>query len=391
MSGTCYIDLSAIAENVEFIRGRVAPAGVMAVVKADAYAHGIVSAALAALDGGARWLGVASADEAMTLREGGVAAPIFAWMAGDDDLTLRAAIGQEVTLSVSDAERVERIARAAREERRVACLHVEIDTGMGRGGALPSAWDRLFGRLREEADRGHISVRGIWTHLARADESGRGARRSVLDQQLVFERAVDFAAARGLRSLIRHAANSAATFAYPQLRYDMVRAGLAIYGASPLPGYSAGELGLRPAMSLESTLSQVKHAPPGTPVSYGQTYHTKTATLLGLVPVGYADGVPRHAEQATVLIGERSYPVVGRVCMDQVIVDLGPSDVGSRPSVGDRVIVFGDPRSGAASANDWADRAGTVPQDMLARLGRRLRRDYVSHSHPTMEGGLTRV
>jgi alanine racemase len=290
------VELGAIRDNVRALRGHAAGgAGLMAVVKADGYGHGLVPSAQAALDGGADWLGVAFLEEALTLREAGVQAPVLAWLTspGED---LAAAVRADVDLGTYSDQQLEAAVAAARETGTTARLHLKVDTGLNRGGVTPAQWPALCeAAAKAEAD-GAVKVVGLFSHFAFADG---GADHPVNGRQAtVFAEALEVADRAGLRPDVRHLANSAATLTAPATHYDLVRPGVAVYGLSPVPdqGGSAA-FGLRPAMTLASTVALVKRVPAGEGVSYLHRYVTEHETTLALVPLGYADGVPRSATE----------------------------------------------------------------------------------------------
>nr|WP_218880992.1 alanine racemase [Kineosphaera limosa] len=380
------VDLGAIADNVRSLRARNPGSALMTVVKADAYGHGLVPVARAARGAGADWLGVAQPLEALALRSAGVGGPLMCWLhtPGTDFAALLAA---DVTLGVSAQWGLELIEAAAAAGGQVARVHLKVDTGLGRNGAFapsddPARPDQLgadaAGLIEAAAraqDRGHVRVTGLFSHFAEADEP---SSPSVAAQQEVFERATSAATRAGLGPLVRHLANSAATLLDPSAAYDLVRPGLATYGLSPAPqlGTSA-DFGLRPAMQVAADLAGIKAVPAGQGVSYGLTYLTTVATRLGVVPMGYGDGVPRHASGAgPVTLGGRRFTVAGRVCMDQFVVDLGDAAA----QAGDEVVLLGDPARGEPSAQDWADACGTISYEIVTRLSGRLPRTYIEAS-----------
>lgn len=365
------IDLAAVRANVSMLRERVAPAEVMVVVKADAYGHGAPEVAASARAAGADWLGVAFTDEALRLRDAGDTGRVLAWLLVPGD-RISECIAAEVDLSVSAPWALTEIVAAARELNKVARVHVAVDTGLGREGAVePSLRELLEAAVIAQRD-GDIDVVGMWTHFARADEPGDP---SIDQQHEHFVRQVELAESLGLSPDHIHCANSAATLTRPDLHHSLVRVGIAAYGITPdLALGDEHALKLRPAMSMHARVALVKHVPAGHGVSYGLTWHAPQATSLGLIPVGYADGVPRHGSNAglEVLIRGHRYPVVGRVCMDQVVVDLGPdTDV----VAGDEVTLFG---VDAMSAHEWGLLAGTIGYDVVTRIGVRLPKVFVS-------------
>jgi alanine racemase len=251
-------------------------------------------------------------------------------------------------------------------------VQLKADTGLGRNGCQPEDWAELVTEALAAEAEGLVTVTGIWSHLACADEPGHP---SIAAQLGLFREMVTHAEGRGVRPEVRHIANSPATLTLPESHFDLVRAGIALYGISPSPELgSSADLGLRPVMRLSASLALVKHVPAGHGVSYGHHYVTPGATTLGLVPVGYADGIPRHASgTGPVLVGGKWRTVAGRVAMDQFVVDLG----GDEPAVGDEVVLFGAGDDGEPTAEDWAKAAGTIAYEIVTRIGTRVPRVYV--------------
>lgn len=364
------VDLDAIAANTQVLAARSGSAGVMAVVKADAYGHGLVPSAKAAIAGGAQWLGVALVDEALELRAGGVEDPVLAWLVGPGEPWMEA-LTRGIDLSVSDLWVLDEIASAAREVGRVARIHLKVDSGLGRSGAPVGDWPTLVDAARKAELDGIVVVVGVWSHLAYADAPGH----PTIDRQLmVFREALEVAERAGLQPEVRHLANSAATLTRPDTYFDLTRPGLAVYGLSPLRDAPPAALGLQPAMSLQARMTLVKRVPAGHGVSYMHRYFTNRETTLGLVPLGYADGVPRDATNVgPVQVGGRRRTIAGVVCMDQFVVDLADDPV----AAGDVVSLFGSGHSGEPTAQDWADATGTISYEIVTRMGPRIRRRYV--------------
>lgn len=362
------IDLDAIRDNVAELVRRAAPAQVLAVVKADAYGHGLVDSARAALAGGASWLGVAQLAEALRLREAGVTAPLLTWLfaPGAD---IGGAIDADIEVTVGSMWSVDAVLAAARERGAPARIQVKVDTGLGRGGILTD-WPQMVARLAAAQAEGAVEVTGVWSHFAWADAPQHPTVRA---QQVRFEEACEELARAGVRPPLRHLANSAATLTNPSAHFDLVRPGLAVYGLSPVPDLGdSAHFGLREAMRVTARLSLVKRAAAGQGVSYGHEYVTDRDTVLGLVPMGYADGIPRAAGGAgPVLVGGRRLTIAGRVCMDQVVLDLGPDFAGA---AGDEVVVLGRAADGEPSAQDWAQAAGTINYEIVTRMSPRLPR-----------------
>ncbi|MGQ0847248.1 MAG: alanine racemase [Sporichthyaceae bacterium] len=368
------VDLDAISANVRALAGFAPGADLMAVVKADGYGHGLVQAARAARAGGAGWLGVAVLEEALALRHAGVDGPVLCWLAapGED---LAAAVRLDVDLSADSTWQLAEIAAAAGRAGRSARVHLKIDTGMGRAGAAFADWPELVDAAGREQAGGAVEIVGVWSHLACADEPNHP---SVARQIAAFRDAIAAAERAGLRPHLRHLSNSAGTVAVPAARFDLVRPGISVYGYSPAPelGDSA-HFGLRPAMTLAARLAHVKRVPAGHGVSYGHTYVTQRQTNLGLVPIGYADGIPRTASgRGPVQIGGTRHHVAGRVCMDQFVVDLGGQDA----APGDEVLVFGPGDGGEPTVAEWADLLGTISYEIVTRIGGRIPRVYTGVS-----------
>jgi alanine racemase len=359
------VDLGAIAGNVTALREHVAPAAFMAVVKANGYGHGVVPVARAALRGGADWLGVVHVAEALELRRAGLDGPVLSLLAiGSDDH--QAAISANVDLAAGSAGMVRRLAAAATAAGRPARVHLKADTGLSRGGATPAGWPALLAAAAAARDAGTVVVAGIWSHFASADDPGNP---SVEAQLAVFKEALAVAESAGITPELRHIANTAAALDVPQARYDLVRVGGGSYGLATLPG--GAPPWLRPALTLRARLVLVKRVPAGTGVSYGHRYVTSRETTLGLVPLGYADGVPRTAaNQPLVFARGRRWPIAGTVCMDQLVVDFGDEPVAE----GDEVVLFGPGDDGEPTAQEWADTLGTISYEMVTSIGPRVPR-----------------
>ncbi len=365
------VDLDAIAANVGVLRDHAGPAEVMAVVKGDAYGHGLVPAARAALRGGADWLGVAQMAEALTLREAGVTAPLLTWLHAPG-MDFAPAIEQGIDIGLPGVWEAEAVAAAAREVGTTARVQLKVDTGLARNGAFGPDWTALVEAAAKLQAEGVLTVTGVFTHFACADEPGHP---SIAAQQVCFADAVNDCERAGFPLEVRHMSNSAATLTLPEARWDMVRPGLAIYGLSPVPRLGdPASFGLTPAMTVTANATVTKRVPRGQGVSYGLTYTTSRETTLLDVPCGYADGVPRHASSVgPVQIGGRRFTVSGRVCMDQFVVDVGDLPV----SDGEPVVLFGPGTEGEPTAQDWADAVGTISYEIVARMSTRLPRLYV--------------
>ncbi|MBL0704724.1 alanine racemase [Sinomonas sp. JC656] len=365
------VDLDAIRHNVATVRRVAEPARVMAVVKADGYGHGATRVARAALEAGASWLGVAHISEALALRAAGIDAPILAWLHTPDS-NFSAAVAAGIDLGCSGWE-LDAIVAAAREQERPARIHLKIDTGLGRNGVTADRWESVVGEAVEYQDEGLLRVVGVFSHLAVADEP---TRPETDDQLEAFRDAIALAEDAGCDLEVRHIANSPAIFSRPDAHFELVRAGISIYGLSPFADQTAADLGLRPAMTLRATLSQAKRVPADQGVSYGLLYRTPSAGTLGLVPLGYADGVPRTSERGPVRIAGRTYPVVGRVAMDQIVVDLG-ADADPEALLGAEAVLFGNGEDGGPTADDWARATQTINYEIVTRISGRVPRVYV--------------
>ncbi|MFE4616247.1 alanine racemase [Streptomyces sp. NPDC056747] len=367
------IDLGALRANVRTLRARVAPhVRIMAVVKADAYGHGAVRCARAALEAGADWLGTATPHEALALRAAGITdVPVMCWLWTPGD-PWDQGIEAGLDMSVSAMWALEEVVEAARRVGRPARVQLKGDTGLGRNGCQPADWPELVGAALKAEAEGLVKVTGLWSHLACADEPHHPSIAAQLD---VFRSMLTYAEEAGVEPEVRHIANSPATLTLPEAHFDLVRTGIAMYGVSPSPelGTSA-ELGLRPVMTLKASVALVKHVPAGHGVSYGHHYVTGDETTLGLVPLGYADGIPRHASgRGPVLVGGTVRTVAGRVAMDQFVVDLG----GDVPEPGTEAVLFGPGDRGEPTAEDWAVAADTIAYEIVTRIGARVPRVYL--------------
>ncbi len=352
------VDLGAIRQNVARLRSGTT-AEVMAVVKADGYGHGMVQVARAALDAGATWLGACTVGEALALRAAGIEAPVLAWLIAPG-MPLDEAVRAGVDLSTGSLALLDELVAAARSAGRPARVHLKIDTGLNRGGAKPTEWGALVSAAAKAQADGDLDVTGVWSHLACADAVGHPS----VDLQLAeFRDGLAVAERAGLRPKYRHLANSAALLTRPDCHFDLVRPGIAVYGLSPIPGET---FGLRPAMTVRGRVAMAKRVPAGEGVSYGHTYTTSRETTLAVVPLGYGDGVPRHASNSgPVLLGGRRRTVAGRVCMDQIVVDCGDDEV----RAGDIATLFGPGDQGEPTAHDWADAVGTISYEIVTRIG----------------------
>lgn len=356
------IDLDAIAGNVEAIRRIVGTPHFLAVTKANGYGHGAASVASAALEGGADWLGVVDATEARVLRDAGIRAPILTWLHAPDE-TFSSAVELGLDVGVSSVAQLERAAAAG-----VTAVHVKVDTGLGRNGCPPDLWLALFERAYALERAGGPKVRGIFSHLANAGAESDAA------QLREFEHALAVARSANITPEFVHIAATEGALGRPESRYNFVRVGLGCYGLSPFQDVPPSQFGLTPALELSAAIVLVKRVGAGSGVSYGHTFHTDRETTLALVPLGYADGVPRHASnRGPITINGQHFTVSGTIAMDQLIVDVGDAPV----NVGDRAVLFGDPAHGVASAQDWASAADTINYEIVARLGARIERRFI--------------
>ncbi|PBC61680.1 alanine racemase [Streptomyces sp. Tue6028] len=365
------IDLAALRANVRTLRAHAPSAALMAVVKSDAYGHGAVPCARAAREAGATWLGTATPEEALALREAGLPGRIMCWLWTPGGPWERA-VEADLDVSVSGMWALREVVEAAGRVGRAARVQLKADTGLGRNGCQPADWPELVAHALDAQARGLVEVTGLWSHFACADEPGHP---SIQAQLALFREMVAYAEQRGARPEVRHIANSPATLTIPDSHFDLVRTGIAVYGVSPSPELGTpADFGLRPVMTLSASLALVKHVPAGHGVSYGHHYTTPGDTTLGLVPVGYADGIPRHASgTGPVLVGGKWRTVAGRVAMDQFVVDLG----GDEPEPGAEAVLFGPGDRGEPTAEDWARAAGTIAYEIVTRIGTRVPRVYV--------------
>lgn len=363
------IDLDAIAHNVRVIRERAAGAPIMGVVKANGYGHGAVRVAKAMLAAGVRELGVCTLDEALELRAAGITAPVLSWL-HPATADFGPALAAGVELAVPTLGHLPAIVAAARAGGAPAVITIKVDTGLNRNGITEEEWAELLPALVLAQAQGTVRVRGMFTHFAHADEPDH----PVIDLQA--ERLRKMAAearAAGLPLEVVHAANSAASLTRPDLAFDMVRPGIALYGLSPMP--AVGDFGLRPVMRVAGRLVRVKSVAAGEGVSYGHTWVAARDTVVGVVPLGYADGVPRVLSgRFDVLVGGELRPAVGRVCMDQFLVDLGPD---TTAVAGDEAVLFGDPGRGEPHVQRWADDIGTIHYEVVTGIKGRVQRHYI--------------
>ena len=369
------IDLDAVAKNLKTMRAKTNGALAMGVVKADAYGHGMIPVAKKLEAAGADYLGVADIREALTLREAGIDLPILAWLHSADEKFM-SAIDAGIELGIANIDHLQRIAKAAEHLGRVARVHLKVDTGLGRNGASAAEWPEVLKKAHELVAEGFIQVVAIFSHLSCTSEADD------LKQIARFEAACEEAKAAGIEFELRHLTASDGLLRYPQAHYEMVRIGVALYGLSPFVENSAADFGLVPAMTATARITQTKRVAAGEGVSYGYLHRTSAETTLALVPVGYAEGLPRNAsgsgsEHAMVSINGKSYPINSRVAMDQFVLDVGNDKV----SAGDVVTIFGDPAAGVASADDLAKVCETINYEIVTRMGGRFTRTYLGESN----------
>jgi alanine racemase len=364
------INLSAITQNFKLIKSRTT-ADVLAVVKADAYGHGLIPVSKALEEAGADWFGTALLEEAINLRKAGILKPIISWLTplGED---FKSAIDLDIDLGIPSIDLLDEVIKAASLTGKAARIHLEIDTGMSRGGVL-SEWDQLIKSVLVGVNLKLLKVIGIWSHFARADEPAELMNQ---EQLSLFEEKVNQAKTAGIDAQFIHIANSAALFTNKSTHKNIIRSGIALFGLSPdikTIGDSSS-LGLKPAMKLKAKLNLVKEVKAGSSVGYGGTALIKSDTKLGVVALGYADGIPRSTNNlAGVFVDKKRAPIIGRVSMDQFVVDLG---ITSTAKTGDEVIVFGDGSSGEYTVDEWAKAANTINYEIITRIGPRVPRIY---------------
>ncbi len=363
------VDLGAVAHNVRALREHAGGAQVMAVVKADGYGHGATPVARAALAAGAAELGVATVDEALALRADGITAPLLAWL-HPPGIDFGPALLADVEIGVSSVRQLDEVADAVRRTGRTATVTVKVDTGLNRNGVAPAQYPAMLSALRAAVAEDAIRPRGLMSHMVYADQPDNPIN-DVQSQRL--SEMLAQARAQGVRFDVAHLANSAATMSRPDLAYDLVRPGIAVYGLSPVP--ELGDLGLIPAMTVKCPVALVKSIRAGESVSYGHTWTARCDTTLALLPIGYADGVFRSlGGRLEVLINGRRRPGAGRICMDQFVVDLGPGAVDV--AEGDEAILFGPGTRGEPTAQDWADLLGTIHYEVVTSPRGRITRTY---------------
>jgi alanine racemase len=349
------------------MRSKVSAPMVLGVVKADAYGHGMIQVARKLEAAGVDYLGVADIDEALALREAQIDLPILAWLHSPNETFVRA-VYAGIELGVANVEQLNRIAKAAEHLGRVARVHLKVDTGLGRNGATAAEWPELLKLAHGLVAEGFIQVVAIFSHL-----SSTGPTED-LAQINRFDEACKVAREAGVEFEIRHLTASDGSLNYPQAHYEMVRIGVALYGLSPFADHHSNEYDLRPAMTATALVTQTKRVEAGQGVSYGYMHRTADETTLALIPVGYAEGLPRDASgRVKVSINGKNFAVSSRIAMDQFVIDVKDEPV----KAGDLVTIFGDPAAGVPSADDWADGANTINYEIVTRMGGRFKRRYL--------------
>ena len=367
------VDVDALASNIALLKKAATPADFLAVVKGDAYGHGLIPVAKVAQHCGVSWFGVAQLGEALALRRNGIEGRVLSWLhaPGSD---FAAAIAADIDLGCPSVEELALIVAASRAVGKPARIHLKLDTGMARNGAYGPQWPALVDAAMAAERAGVVRVVGVFTHFVAADEPGNPETDAQLER---FRAGVAQLEAAGAQLEVRHAANTAATLTRPDAHFDLVRPGIAMYGLAPSPQMGTSEsFGLRPVMSVTANVTVTKRVPAGQGVSYGHTYRTETETTLADIPVGYVDGVSRAASNgAPVMVNGHRTQIVGRVCMDQFVVNMGDAPV----AAGDEAVLFGRASDGTPgpSADEWAAHIGTINYEVISRMSTRLPRVYI--------------
>lgn len=359
------VDLEAIAQNYKTLK-KLVSGQVMAIVKANAFGHGAIEVAKKLDSIGVDYLGTADLEEAILLRESGVRAKLFAWLHGSHTDFVHG-INDDIEIGLSTVLGLEKVGEAAKQTGMKAVIHLKIDTGLGRSGAVPSDWPEVVAKALELQKLGLIELKGVFSHLSGTSEEDD------LDQVRVFNEQIAIAEGLGAKFELRHMAASLGTLRYPQAHFDAVRVGLALYGHDPNPSTKALDYGLRPAMRVVSEVVQLKRVPAGHGVSYGYLYRAEKETTLALVPFGYAEGLPRIATgKAEVMLRGKRYLIRARIAMDQFVIDIGDDEC----EIGDEVVIIGDASKGEPTAEELAIASGTINYEIVTRLGGRARRVY---------------
>ena len=372
VNGEAVVDLGAIAHNVRILLEHAGSAQVMAVVKADGYGHGATAVARTALAAGVDELGVATISEALALRTDGITAPVLAWLHAPGTV-FDTAVNADVGIGITSLRQIDDLLGAVARTGRTAAVTIKVDTGLNRNGVAMGEYPAVLTALARAVADDTIRVRGIMSHLASGDEPDHPLNDL---QAQRFTAMLAEARSRGVDFEVAHLSNSPSTMTRPDLGFDMVRPGIAVYGLSPIP--ERGDLGLRPAMTLKCAVAMVKSVRAGEGVSYGHAWTAAVDTAVALLPIGYADGVYRTLSgRLAVLINGRSYNSVGRICMDQFMVDLGPGD--TDVAEGDEAILFGPGTSGEPTAQNWADLLGTIHYEVVTSPRGRVLRTFTGN------------
>ena len=365
------VNTDAIAGNVKRLSEITGVDDVLIVVKANAYGHGMVPAARAALAGGATWLGTADIAEALTLREAGITAPVLCWIHAPDE-TFDEAVENDITLGTVSVAQLNAIASAGHRAHTTPRVHLKLDTGLSRNGSSPEQWADFMRTAAELHASGDLDVEGVMSHLSNTSDADD------LEQLKVFKVGLSELKDAGLEPKFVHLAASLAALTLPETRFNMVRSGIAAYGIAPTEELRPEQFGLTPAMTLETRVVAVRRVPENTGVSYGYLHRTAGENTLALIPLGYGDGINRDASMnGPVLLNGETYPVAGRIAMDQFLLNVGDDPV----AVGDHVVLFGDPALGQPSVHDWAAAANSIAYEIVTRLiGTRLEYEYVGNA-----------
>ncbi len=371
------VDLRAVRANLARVQQQSPAGALMPVVKAFGYGHGAVPIAAELRKAGVEWLGVALPSEALELRAAGDHGRLLAWLWTPGEPAIADCVSQGIDIGVSSGQALSEVIEAARAVQGIARVHLKIDTGLTRNGITTAEWPDVVEQALAAHDAGVIEVVGVWSHLADGEVPGSDVTRA---QEQAFRSALAQAETAGLRVPVRHLGNSGSAWTAPQWDFELMRTGIAIYGLTPGAALGSSEdLGLRPAMTVRAQLAHVKSIEVGTGVSYGHAWRASEATTVGLVPVGYADGIPRSGGGVLEFaVNGRRCPVIGRIAMDQCVIDLGPE---ATEVAGDEVVLFGPGTAGEPTADEWAAALGTIGYEIVTRIGPRLPRTYV--------GGLT--
>ena len=362
---TISVNLEAIASNYKTLKS-LTDAKVMAIVKADAFGHGIIEVSKKLESIGVDMLATADLEEAQEIRAAGIKSPILAWLHGSET-EFSAAIKNDIQIGLSTVAGLEAVAVSARQVSGTAKVHLKVDTGLGRNGAALTDWPNVVAKAVELKNEGLVELVGVFSHL-----SGTSAKDDA-DQLAVFEQAVSQAESLGAHFELRHLAASAATLSNKEAHLDMVRVGIALYGLDPTTHLKAADFSLMPAMRVSSEVVSVKQVPAGHGVSYGYLHKTSSPSTLALVPFGYAEGMPRIATgRASVLLNGKRYPILARIAMDQFILDVGSDPV----KVGDEVVIFGNGAKGEPTAEELAIASETINYEIVTRIGGRAKRVF---------------